>query len=105
MRHIIKHHLSHDLAKKAAVKAAESYAQRFAAYDPRVEWTGQDHANISFSAKGVTLKGDIQLRPGEFIVEMKVPFVFRIFEKKAMSIIEEEFRRWLDKADQGELDE
>ena len=105
MRHIIKHPLPHDLARKAAVKAAESYTERFAAYSPRVEWTGENHANVSFRAKGVTLTGDIGLRPGEFIVEMQVPFLFRIFEKKAMGVIEEEFRRWLDKADRGELDE
>ena len=65
MKHSIKHSLSDELAKKATSKAFESYRERFAEYNPVVDWIRDDRADISFKAKGIKLDGNVQLKPGE----------------------------------------
>ena len=62
-------------------------------------------AEISFSAKGLTLEGAIELRPTEIELELDVPFLFRPFKNKALGVIEEQIQEWIGKAEAGELDE
>ena len=62
-------------------------------------------AEISFSAKGLTLEGAIELRPTEIELELDVPFLFRQFKNKALGVIEEQIQEWIGKAEAGELDE
>lgn len=103
MRHVVTHDLDMDLARRAAKKAWESYSQRFSNYEPRATWRDDDHADISFRAKGVSLKGAIDLAPGEIGLELEVPFVLRIFRSQAIAIIEQEIQSWIEKARAGEL--
>ena len=104
MKHNISHDLSDELAKTATVKAFESYQQRFREYDPQVNWTRDDHADISFSAKGIKLEGAIDLSPKQIQIDMSVPFLFKPFQKKAIDVIDKEIHKWIAKAKNGELD-
>jgi hypothetical protein len=99
----VKHDLDQATAHKAAEKAWESYSQRFADYKPRIEWTTNTHANIAFSVKGVSLKGAIDLEPQGIALELDVPFVFRIFKKQAVNVIEGEIETWIARAKAGEI--
>jgi len=105
MKHVIKHDLSPELAKKATVKAFESYKAKFADYNPTDKWVTENKAEISFSAKRMTLNGGVELRPGEIELELEVPFIFRVFSGRAMKIVEEEIREWIERAKNGELDD
>ncbi|NOY93664.1 MAG: hypothetical protein GXP55_20960 [Deltaproteobacteria bacterium] len=103
MKHVVKHKLDHATAKKAALAAWKSYSERFAQYHPSADWTTESHANIGFKVKGVSLKGALSLEPGGIGMELNVPFLFRPFQRKAISVIEREIQKWVDKAEAGEL--
>ncbi len=105
MKHAVPHGLDADLAKRAVDQALQSYAQRFSEYQPKVSWPSAQRASIQFSVKGITLKGAVDLRPKSIDLDLNVPFVLRVFKKKAIAVIEREIQTWLDKAERGELDE
>ena len=104
-KHIIRHQLDHGTAKKAADRAFSGYAERFADYNPTAEWVTDDRSEISFSAKGITMRGALELHPGEIHLELEVPFIFRPFKKKAMAVIDEQIQMWIGKAMAGEIDD
>ena len=104
MKHDIRHGLDADLAKKVAVAALDSYAQRLSEYSPRVEWKSETKAQVSFSVKGLSLKGSVGVSPTTISLDLDVPFVLRMFKKKAVAVIEREINIWLAKAKNGELD-
>lgn len=103
MKHTIETGLDLSLAKKAIDGAMEAYKARFAEYGPRFEWRSETRGEFGFRAKGVALGGTIDVRDGKIDVDMEVPFLFRIFQGKAMEVIEGEVRVWVDKARRGEL--
>ena len=85
-----------DLSTRAAVdKAFAHYGTRYAAYKPHIKWHGKEKADVSLSAKGVTLKGHLILAPKKVLIEVKVPLLLRPFTKKAVSVIEGEMQKWL----------
>ena len=103
MKHDIPHDLEFDLAKLAAEKAAESYAKRFAEYNCTYKWASNDRMELSFRVAGKTLEGAMNIKAKKLTLELDVPFVFRPFRGKAISIIEGEVNEWIAKAKRGEL--
>jgi hypothetical protein len=104
MKHKIRHGLEHDLARKVTHKAFDSYQKRYAQFNPQADWITEDKANVAFSVKGVSLDGSIEITDDDVIIDLKVPFVFKPFRKKAVGVIESEIRDWIDKAKRGEID-
>lgn len=105
MKHEIPHDLEPHLAKLAARKAADAYAQRFAEYDYRYRWTSDTRLELSFAVMGKRLEGIMEVLPRKLELELEVPFMFRVFQGKALQIIEREAKEWLAKARRGELTE
>ena len=105
MKHTVPHGLESALAQRAVEHALKSYADRFAEYSPQVSWPSASKADIKFSVKGITLKGNVCLRDKAIDLDLDVPFVLRVFKKKAITVIEREIRLWLDKAERGDLDQ
>jgi hypothetical protein len=103
MKHVVKHELDQETAKRAAQKAWEAYSERFSKYNPQINWTSDTHADIQFSAKGMTLKGTLDLEPGGIAMDLDVPFVLRVFKKQAIDVIDEEIQKWVKKAKAGEI--
>jgi len=103
MKHSVPHALGKELAKKAAVAAFESYRARFAKYNPTATWVTDDRAEISFSAKGMTLSGTLEVTPTSIDMDIDVPFFFRPFKSIAVDKVESEIQKWVDKAKRGEL--
>lgn len=97
MKHQVPHKLGQDKAKQVAIQALASYQQRFAEYSPRVDWTSDSVANIGFSIKGLKLNGAIEVLPDNFSLDLDVPFVLRPFRGTALSVIEEEIKKWISK--------
>ncbi|MBV71512.1 MAG: hypothetical protein CMH52_09180 [Myxococcales bacterium] len=104
LKHSVPHDLELELAQKAVTVALDSYAQKFSQYAPRVSWIRAHSASISFRVKNVSLEGTVDVNAGAILIDLKVPFVLRVFKGKAIEIIEREIKVWLDKARAGELD-
>ena len=105
MKHIIKHDLSPEMAKKVADKAAERYTAKFAKYDAKMNWVNDSTASVSFRVKGIAAAATIELKPGQIEADMDVPLLLRPFKKLALSVVDETFQKWIDKAHNGELDD
>jgi len=103
MKHVVKHHLDQPLARKAADAAYAAYSKRFAEYSPTSRWTSETHCDVTFTVKGVTLRGYLELEPGGVAMDLNVPFLFRPFKDRALAIVEREVRTWIHKAEKGEL--
>ena len=103
MNHTIEHDLDTPTAKKVADKAFESYKQRFADYHPTMQWTNDHQAQIGFNAKGVKLAGTMELADKHIDVDLDVPFLLRPFRGKAIEVIDDEVKKWIDKAKAGEI--
>lgn len=103
MKHVVVHDLDAETAKKVAQAAFDSYKARFAEYKPTVAWANDKRADISFNVKGVTLKGGVDVNPSSFDLDLDVPFLLKPFKGKAISVIEEEIRKWIGKAKAGEV--
>ncbi|MFZ9889016.1 MAG: polyhydroxyalkanoic acid system family protein [Myxococcota bacterium] len=104
MKHTVVHDLDPSLARKVTDRALEAYAERFSDYRPEVQWHAEDSAEVRFHAKGVTMKGNFRLKEGAIDVDMDVPLLFKVFQKKAIEVVEREIRAWIDRARKGELD-
>ena len=104
MKHVMPHDLPPDLAKRAAERAFDSYRQKYGKYNPTLTWLSDDRAKASFSAKGMTLNGTVELMPKSISFDLDVPFLLRPFKKTAMEIMERELKHWAAKAKAGELD-
>ena len=59
-----------------------------------------DKAEISFSVKGMTLKGGVEVKDNSIDMDLEVPFMLKPFQGKAVSVIEGEIKKWIGKADE-----
>jgi len=103
MKHTVSHSLGRELARKVADAAFKSYKERFADFKPEVRWAGEDRAEISFTVKGVSLSGGVEVKDNAFELELDVPFMLKPFQGKALSVIEGEIKKWIGKAETGEV--
>lgn len=103
MKHTVTHSLGLDMARKVARAAMESYAKRFSDYKPVTHWKSEDAANIGFTVKGITLNGAVKVTADSIDLDLDVPFMLKPFKGKAVSVIEEEIRKWIRKAEKGEI--
>lgn len=103
MKHTIQTGLDLSRSKLAIDKAMEAYKARFSDYNPRFDWTTDTRGEFGFKAKGVALGGTIVVHDQKVDVDMEVPFLFRIFQGKAMEVIEDEVKLWVEKAKKGEI--
>ena len=103
MEHRIEHDLSPELARKAVKGAVASYSEKLAKYSPSVEWKGEDHVDVGFKAKGMSLSGTLKLVPNAVVVDMDVPLLLRPFRKTALDVIETQVKAWVAKAHAGQL--
>lgn len=103
MKGSIKHDLTPEQLRLAVRKFAETYVQRYAEYNAEVAWLNDDQVEVRFKVKGVRLAGQLELKPREIVLDMKVPLPFQLFKSRALRTIEEEVTPWLAKAKAGEL--
>jgi hypothetical protein len=103
MKHSVPHDIGKERAKQAAVAAFAAYGERFAKYNPTARWTSDDRADISFTAKGITLGGVLEVKDKSIDMDLDVPFLLRPFKDKALGKIESEIGVWIQKAKRGEI--
>jgi hypothetical protein len=103
MEHRVSHDVGRDLAKKATIAAFDAYAHKYGQYSPKTTWTADYSAKVSFSVKGLSLEGKVEVREHEIGLNLDVPFLLRPFKSRALEIIEREIGVWCDKAKNGQL--
>ena len=103
MKHLVRHDLEPELARRTAERALESYAEDFQEYQPTVHWSRADRAEVSFAARGLVVKGFLEVGAQSYLLQLKVPFLLRIFEKRAVEVIEGEILEWVGRAKNGDL--
>ncbi|MBI3203693.1 MAG: polyhydroxyalkanoic acid system family protein [Myxococcales bacterium] len=103
MKHVVHHGLGLETAKKVADAAFASYQQRFSQYHPQARWVNDQRAEITFKVKGMALMGSLEVNERDIEMDLEVPFVLRPFKGKAIGLIEEEIKKWIDKAKSGQL--
>lgn len=103
MKHIIDHDLDVATARKVADRAFAEYKARFPNYEPTVNWSSERQAEISFNAKGIRLKGTMEIAAKAIEMELNVPLLLRPFQKMAIEVIDREVRVWIGKAHQGQI--
>jgi len=96
MKHAFIHNTDIETTRRAAQKAWETYRERFSKYAPSMQWEDDTHARLSFSVKGIQLKGEVALKPRTIDISMDVPFVFLVFKKRAIKVVEAEIQKWID---------
>ena len=104
MEHVVEHNLDEATARRAAEKAYESYRVRFAEYSPTANWATDTHCDVTFTVKKVRLEGTIDLKPKRILMDLDVPLLFRPFKKLALGYVEGEIKKWIEKAERGELE-
>ena len=103
MKYSVAHDLGQDTARKVADAAFASYQAKLSKYHPQTRWVSDSRAEISFSVKGITLRGALQLTPSSIDMELEVPFLFRPFQSLAMGVVQDEIRGWVQKARAREI--
>ena len=103
MKHLVQHDLGQERAKKVAEAAIQSYEEKFAKYSPKASWVTPSRAAISFSVKGMTLSGFLDVQPSSIEMDLDVPFFLKPFKGQALGVIEGEIREWIARAKAGEV--
>ncbi len=103
MKHTVSHGVGKEMAQKVAKHALSSYASRFSQYGAKATWPRDDRAEISFSVKGMSLSGVVEVKDSAIDLELDVPFLLKPFQRTAMAKIEEEIAGWMAKAKRGEI--
>ncbi|MBN2361938.1 MAG: polyhydroxyalkanoic acid system family protein [Deltaproteobacteria bacterium] len=104
MKHSVPHDLQLDLARRVARRALAGYLERFARYQPRLTWQGEDRAEIAFSALGASVQGVVELGAEAIDIDLAVPLLLSPFRARAIEVVEREIRSWIERARRGELD-
>lgn len=102
-KHAVQHDLDHETARRVTEHAFADYKARYGEYKPTMQWVNQHRAEVGFTVKGMSLKGAFELSKGEIALELDVPFLLRPFKGMAISVIEEEIKKWVGKAKAGEV--
>jgi hypothetical protein len=102
-KHIVPHDLSIEMAKKVTEKAWETYSAKYANYNPTMRWATDTRSEVSFQAKGLTVRGSMDILPNGVAIDLEVPFILLPFKKKTIEVVEEEIREWIAKAKAGEV--
>jgi hypothetical protein len=103
MKHTIETGLELADSKRAIDKAMQAYSERFAEYSPRFSWKTANAADFGFTAKGVDIAGTMLVHDHKVDVEMNVPFLFRIFQGRAMAVVTEQVELWVGRVKRGEV--
>jgi hypothetical protein len=97
MKHSVAHDLGQERAKKVTESALSTYAEKFSKYSPKTTWTSPSRAQISFSVKGMSLSGTVEVKDKTIDLDLDVPFLLRPFQGQAIGVIETEIKAWLAK--------
>ncbi len=87
MKHVIEHGLDAATAhRKVTERAFAEYRARYPSYDPTLTWKSDRAARGRAQRQGSKARRRGQrLRDGAIDVELEVPLLLRVFQKRALS--------------------
>jgi hypothetical protein len=94
----VTHDLAPEQTRVAVERAFAHYRSKYAQYKPSLKWLDASRAEVAFSAKGVVVRGTLELRADRIVMDAKVPILLRPFTKKAVAKVESEMAKWLGEA-------
>lgn len=103
LTHTVTHDVDLSTARRATRRAFEEYQHRLAAYEPRIAWKDDDHAEVAICVKGFALHGAVALHDHTIDLAMEIPWMLKPFEKRAMTVMDHEIKTWLARAHAGEV--
>lgn len=103
MTHRIRHGLDLEIAKKVAEKAIETYTAKYAEYNPSFKWTTPTSGDLSFSFNGTKLSGKVSIEGPDIVIDMKIPFLMKMFIGPAMKMVTEEVNKWVKAVKEGRI--
>lgn len=103
MKQVVRHNVSQEQAREAIETAIGVYSRKFPQYKPQTRWPDKNHAQVSFQVKGMALTANIRVLARQLDMDMDVPILFWPIKNQAMKLIESELRKWLARAEAGEL--
>jgi hypothetical protein len=92
--------ISHTHTQEEAKRRIESLIQNLKVQfgdqisDLKEQWADYT-GKIEGSAKGYSLSGSIEISPDAVTVDLKIPFILRVFSKKIRAVMEERLERSL----------
>jgi hypothetical protein len=101
MKHEIAHDLGQAKAREVTEKALDAYRSRFSEYDPKLAWKSETLAEIGCTIKGMKIGGLVEINDRAIVLDIDVPFMLRPFKGMAINVIEDEIKKWLDRAKSG----
>ena len=104
MEYSVEHGLDdRSRVREVVERAYDSYKERLADYNPSLTWVDDAKAKIGFRVLGKNIETFLTVT--EKTVEMigDLPFMFRPFQKKIVSVVGREVEKWIAKAKAGEL--
>jgi hypothetical protein len=105
VKHALKHDVTREQAKQAIGTALDVYCRKFPQFSPKTTWHGDWRAETSFKVKGMALVAKCEIKDKHIDMSMDVPLLLRPFRSQALGVIETEIKKWLGRAQAGELRE
>jgi len=96
--HDIRHGLTLDQAKRMAHVALDEYLARYASRGLTARWASDTRVELEVAVKGVRLAAAVDVLADVLRVDAKVPFVLRAFKGTAITYIEREAQKWIERA-------
>jgi len=101
MKHEIAHDLGEAKAREITDKALQAYRAKFSEYEPKLAWKNDKLAEIACTIKGMKIGGTVEIAERVILLDIEVPFMLRPFKGMAIQVIEDEIRKWIDRAKAG----
>lgn len=91
MRIAIEHHTTRDKARKIVEQRLKNAEKQYGQMASDLDWEWQgDTLHVSVKAKGMSLKGTLEVTDTSVIVDGKLPLLAKPFETKIRHTVERE---------------
>lgn len=93
--------LPHDLSRKEVRKRLHEHAQELAGGVPggmaevATDWVGDDKVNLTITAMGQTLKGNIVIEDNEVVIDLNLPLALTFVEPMISGAVKEQGQKLL----------
>jgi hypothetical protein len=96
--HEIVHGLTLEQAKRTAHQALEQYLERYRTRGLSGRWSSSTRAELAYASAGMQVKAVVDVLSDVLRVEAQVPFMLRPFKPQAVAALEDEARKWIERA-------
>lgn len=92
MKQVYPHQLSDEAAHDAVNRALAAYREKFADYNPHIEWSSPGHAQFEIEIDKDTMSGSILVHSDEIVLQMNMPSQYESLAGPDTSFFEQALR-------------